>query len=103
MSRLNNSPLTNGMSQVKKRFQRDDVRRKAVIIPLNGPQEGITSLRTTRTGQPVVPAAARACCNKVRPPATMSDLSRPMRVLRPPARIQTDHSGVAGFEGAGRG
>lgn len=43
------------------------------------------SRRMTRTGQPAARAAARTRASNVRPPSFNAALSRPIRVLNPPA------------------
>lgn len=47
------------------------------------------SRRMTRTGQPVARAAARTRASNDRPPSFNAALSRPIRVLNPPARMIT--------------
>src|SRR5207253_10787097 len=57
-------------------------------MPPSGPHLGTESRRMTRTGKPLAWAVLRTSLSMVRWPKRNLLLSRPMRWLRPPARMQ---------------
>src|SRR5690348_2685611 len=57
-------------------------------MPPKGPHLGTQSRRMTRTGKPVARAFLRIWPSIVLEPRRRRDLSRPMRLLKPPARMQ---------------
>jgi hypothetical protein len=69
---------------------------RAVWSPPSGPQPGTRSRRITRVANPAARAARRRCPTSVREPKRRRDLSRPIRALRPPARIQTSQEAGGG-------
>ena len=80
---------TNGMSHERNTSRSARLEASAVQTPPIGPHRGTRSRRITRTGQPVSRAAARTQASNVRPRNRTVALSRPMRVLRPPAKMIT--------------
>jgi hypothetical protein len=84
-----NSTDTNGISQASMISAGSRLVFNAVYTPPRGPQRGTKSFRTRRTLNPSLLASRRTCPSKVRLPRRSRDLSLPMRVLKPPARMQT--------------
>src|SRR5947209_6218680 len=58
-------------------------------MPPSGPQRGTTSRRIRRVGSPSVLAIRRTHCRRVSPPSWTCALLRPIRLLKPPARMHT--------------
>src|ERR1043166_5685259 len=90
--RFNKAGKTSGISQARNRTARAFVVRRPVTIPPSGPQRRTWSFRITRTrvsGLKACDAVSRTRASMVWPSMRNRALSRPMRVLKPPARMQT--------------
>src|ERR1041385_5916526 len=94
---FNSSTETNGMSHARKRIRSAEELLSAVRMPPRGPQRITQSRRMTRTRFPVFRETPLMINNIDLLPSRNCDLSQPMRVLRPPARMQISIFGVETF------
>lgn len=83
-----NSAVMNGMSQARNRTTSARVVFNAVQTPPKGPQRGTKSRRMTRTGHRAWAATVRTRDRSDWPRSRRRALSRPIRLLKPPARMQ---------------
>ncbi len=95
--------VINGMSQARNNTSSALVLSNPVRMPPSGPQRGPMSRRMTRTRRLVPRATARTMDNMVRPHNRSRALSRPIRVLFPPVRMQISIREWRSFDPAGRG
>ena len=100
LTRLSSSPVeTNGMSHERNNTASAGLVESAVKTPPNGPHRGTRSRRMTRVGNPSFRVDLSTRCSSVAPPNFNRLLSRPIRELLPPARMQTSQEKLsqAGF------